>query len=156
MIFLTVGSQVPFDRLVKAVDRPENKGRIFAQIGASEYEPQHIEFRKFLEKDAFDTTLADAEAIISHAGMGTIIQAVSLGKPLLVLPRLSEFNEVVNDHQVVTARTFAEKGYLLAAYSEADVQHAITELEQFTCRPPDDGRARIIDHISSYLAGLDG
>jgi len=53
MIFLTVGTQFPFDRLVRAVDSIIDKGLIsetlFAQIGESSYKPRNFESAACLE-----------------------------------------------------------------------------------------------------------
>jgi beta-1,4-N-acetylglucosaminyltransferase len=154
MIFLTVGSQIPFDRLVRAVDIPENSETVFGQIGASEYTPQHIQCVKFMEKDEFDRQMESCSAVISHAGMGTIIQAVSIGKPLLAVPRLKKYNEVVNDHQVASAKRFESLGYLLAAYDTDEIQKKLPELIAFTCRQSGHDRQRIVEHITSYLDSL--
>ena len=88
MIFLTVGTQFPFDRLVKAVDEAADKEvfdeRIFAQIGTSSYSPRNFEAVPSPEKTLFDGHFQMADSIISHAGMGTITMALESRKPLLV------------------------------------------------------------------------
>jgi UDP-N-acetylglucosamine transferase subunit ALG13 len=154
MIFLTVGSQIPFDRLVQAVDIPENRETVFGQIGASEYTPQYIQYVKFMEKDEFDRQMESCSAVISHAGMGTIIQAVSIGKSLLAVPRLKKYNEVVNDHQVASAKRFESLGYLMAAYDTDEIQKKLPALMTFSCRQAGHDRQLIIDHIKGYLDSL--
>ena len=45
MIFVTVGTQGPFDRLVRAVDKwagMRARADIFAQTGPSDYQSEHI------------------------------------------------------------------------------------------------------------------
>jgi len=108
MIFLTVGTQFPFDRLVRAVDDIIEEGLIsealFAQIGESSYKPRNFESVACLEKGIYDDYVKQASSIIGHAGMGTINMALYNHKPLLVMPRLKRYNEVVNDHQLAVAR----------------------------------------------------
>jgi len=152
MIFLTVGSQIPFDRLVRAVDIQENSETVFAQIGASDYTPQYIKYVKFMEKDEFDRQLETCSAVISHAGMGTIIQSVIAGKPLLVVPRLKKYNEVVNDHQMASAKRFESLGYLLVAYDTDEIQGKLSELSGFTCPKHDHDRKKIVDYVTSRMA----
>ena len=56
MIFVTVGGQMPFDRLVSVVDRwAAETGRddVFAQIGSSELKPANIETAPFLSPEDF-------------------------------------------------------------------------------------------------------
>ena len=73
MIFVTVGHQMPFDRMVRCVDawagqHPEQ--RVVAQIGESDYQPQHMEFHTLLGRDEFDALLDECTAVIAHAGTG--------------------------------------------------------------------------------------
>ena len=134
MIFVTVGHQMPFDRLIRLVDRwaGENPNvEIFAQIGESGYQPKHLEFAKILTRSTFDAYLRRCSAVAAHAGTGTIIQSLLAGKPLLVYPRLSELSETRNDHQVGTARQFASRGYVLAAYSEKEFLAAMARVQEF-------------------------
>ena len=86
MIFVTVGVQLPFDRLVRAVDTwagERMRADVFAQIGPSQYRPQHIEFRAFVEPPEFRRLVEGADAVVAHAGMGSIITALELAKPLI-------------------------------------------------------------------------
>ncbi len=105
MIFLTVGTQLPFDRLVKAVDDWAAGGthEVFAQIGDSRYRPSHMEWVQYLPSDAFRGRIAAASLIVSHAGMGNLLAALGAQKPLLVMPRRAALQEIRNDHQLATA-----------------------------------------------------
>jgi len=138
MIFLTVGTQFPFDRLVKTVDGfIDSNGfdeEILAQIGDSTYRPQNFEAAASLDKNLFDKYLRDASCIISHAGMGTITMALEHGKPLLVMPRRKIYGEVVNDHQVDIAKKFDELGHVLVAYEAADLPEKIKQIRTFVPR----------------------
>lgn len=110
MIFLTVGTQLPFDRLVAGVDAwaARNPGRaIFGQIadpGPAGYRPQSFDWVADLEPSEFDARFRAASHVVAHAGMGTIIGALGAGKPLLVMPRRAHLGEQRNDHQFATVR----------------------------------------------------
>ena len=135
MIFLTVGTQFPFDRLVKAVDQAAGLNgfdeKIVAQIGDSSYCPKNFEAVRSVEKAVFDRYFAEADGIISHAGMGTITMALDHKKPLLVMPRMKKYGEVVNDHQLAIVKKFEQLGYLLVAYSAEEVPEKIKQLKSF-------------------------
>jgi len=139
LIFVTVGSMFAFDRLVRAMDEQVAAGRIrdpvFAQIGSGAYEPRSMPFERFVEKARFDELLASADCIVSHAGIGSIATALEHGKPMLVLPRLARHGEVVNDHQVATARRYAELGHVLVAYDESEIPAALERLGGFRPAP---------------------
>jgi beta-1,4-N-acetylglucosaminyltransferase len=139
MIFLTVGTQFPFDRLVKAVDDLLDRGviheQVVAQIGDSKYQPRHFESVAWLHKAAFDEHMQQASAIIGHAGMGTITMALERSKPLLAMPRRKKYGEVVNDHQVVLAIKFEALGHILLARDEGELPEKIERLKSFVPRP---------------------
>jgi UDP-N-acetylglucosamine transferase subunit ALG13 len=139
MIFLTVGTQFPFDRLVKAIDHLFDEGLmpedVFGQIGVSTYKPRHFETVVSLEKNAYDDRFRQASAVISHAGMGAITMALDQGKPLLVMPRQKKYKEVVNDHQEALADKFEALGHILVARDEAQLREKVARLESFVPRP---------------------
>lgn len=118
MIFVTVGAQMAFDRLVAAVD--DWAGRtpgadVFAQIGPSELQPKHVRWERFLDPAAFRERVLACDAIVAHAGMGSILTALEHGKPILVMPRRGDLQETRNDHQVATAARFREMGRVAVA-----------------------------------------
>lgn len=107
MIFVTVGTQLPFDRLVKAVDAWAGGNRetaAFAQIGSSSYKPAHMDWAAYLPLAAFRRKLEAATLVVSHAGIGNLLLALQAKKPILMMPRRLQLNEMRNDHQMATAR----------------------------------------------------
>ena len=158
MIFLTVGTQFPFDRLVKAVDETVSKNgldeQIFAQVGTTTYRPRNFEAVPSLEKTLFDKHFSEADSIISHAGMGTITMALDSGKPLLVMPRLSKYGEVVNDHQLAIAKKFEQLGYLLVAYDAEDLPAKVVKLKSFVPQERHSEAKLVADRISVFLNEL--
>jgi len=158
MIFLTVGTQFPFDRLVRTVDDLAGGGAIaediFAQIGDSTYKPRNFEAVASLDKRAFDERFVTASAIISHAGMGTIAMAMEHGKSLLAMPRRRKYGEVVNDHQEGLAIKFAACGHILVARDEQELPAGIGLLKTFVPRPRQVNSDAVVQRISAFLDSL--
>ncbi|MDD5327550.1 MAG: glycosyltransferase [Phycisphaerae bacterium] len=158
MIFLTVGTQFPFDRLVRGIDGIFDKGligeEVFAQIGEASYKPRNFESVASLDAKVFGKYLREASGIISHAGMGTITGALDNEKPLLVMPRSKRYGEVVNDHQAAIARKFEELGHILVAYQEEDLQGKVKELKSFVPRPRKNQAGVVAGRIRNFLNGL--
>jgi UDP-N-acetylglucosamine transferase subunit ALG13 len=159
VIFLTVGSSFPFDRLIRAVDDLVGMRRIgeevVAQIGSGVYEPRHMRFDRFLAKPAYEQRVQEATAMIAHAGTGTIELALAYRKPLLVVPRARRLQEVVNDHQLATARKFEQLGHLLAAYDCDDIASKLVELATFVPRPRTADRERMAHRIADFIDQLE-
>ncbi len=111
MIFVTVGAQMPFERLIRAIDtwvKTKNNIEIFAQIGNSSYKPENIEWVNHLEPNEYREYIKKSELVVAHAGMGTILSVLELGKPLMIMPRRGNLSETRNDHQLATAKSFSE------------------------------------------------
>jgi UDP-N-acetylglucosamine transferase subunit ALG13 len=160
MIFLTVGTQFSFDRLVRTIDflfdERVMQDDVFAQIGESAYKPRNFAAVVSLEKEAFDARLRQACAVISHAGMGVITMALDHGKSLLVMPRQRKYHEVVNDHQVALADKFEALGHILVARDETQLRAKVEQLRSFVPRPRKADPDLVARKISHFLGVLDG
>jgi len=158
MIFVTVGSQEPFDRLISAVDewaRLRARSDVFAQIASSTLHPRHIRFTQFVGPPEFNRIMGETRIIVAHAGMGSIISALELGKPIVVMPRRAEFRETRNDHQVATAERFGAQGRIIVAMDENELpvklDHALTLGE--TDRIQAQASPHLIATIRNFLEG---
>ncbi len=139
MIFVTVGAQMPFDRLVRAVDEwagSRRRSDIFAQIGTTTWRPSHIRWVQWLAPVEFRRRFQAASLVVAHAGMGSIITAMDLGKSILVLPRRGDLGETRNDHQIATAQRFCEMGLVTAAFDEGEL---VVRLDELCARSADNG-----------------
>lgn len=124
MIFVTVGTQLHFDRLVEAVDDwtgAIGNEEVFAQVGPSCYQAKHIKTKPFITPQEFRHFAQEARIIISHAGMGSILTALEFGKRIAVMPRRSDLGEHRNDHQIATARYFGGQGYVVVASDRVEL-----------------------------------
>jgi len=128
MIFVTVGMQLPFDRMMRAVDAwcegSEQGKRVFGQTGrlsVDNFIPRHFPHAEELTPEEFDRRLTAARLIVSHAGMGTIISALTLGKPIVVVPRRAHLGEQRNDHQVATVKKFADRPGVFVSMTEREL-----------------------------------
>ncbi len=102
MIFVTVGTRPEaFVRLVQAADTLAGwiDEAVIVQLGSTSYQPLHAIGHSWMNDATFRAHMQAARVVISHAGAGTIIQALNAGKPLVVVPRSSCFNESSDDHQ---------------------------------------------------------
>jgi beta-1,4-N-acetylglucosaminyltransferase len=156
MIFLTIGTQYPFERLVRAVDEACGQGvfgeELFGQIGRSSYQPRHFACAESLKGGEFEDYMNRSTAIIGHAGVGTISTAMKHNKPLLAMPRLARYGEHVNDHQVALAQKFEYAGHILVAYSQQEFAKKASQLRDFVPRRRKCQRQTVIRRIEDFLA----
>jgi len=158
VIFVTVGHQMPFDRLVTAVDAwaaRNARDDVFAQIGETSYRPGHIQWVARMDPDEFRDRVAAADAIVSHAGMGTILTALELGRPIVVMPRVARLSETRNDHQVATAVRFRELGRVSVAMDESEIPAALDGLGGLSGgdRISPEASPRLIDAVRTFILG---
>ena len=159
MIFLTVGVQSSFDRLVRAVDdffdTHDLDDVIFAQIGNSGYKPRNFEAVASLDATTFDRRFGQASAIVSHAGMGTIMLACEHGKPLLAMPRLKRLGEVIDNHEVALADEFEALGHILVAHSARELTAKLTRLKSFVPLRRAAHAGAVAERIRSFVQSID-
>ncbi len=135
MIFVTVGThEQPFDRLVKKMDDLVAEGVIqepvMIQTGYSTYEPKHCSFQKLLPYPEMERYIAEARIIITHGGPASFISALQVGKIPIVVPRKSDLNEHVNDHQVEFSREVAQrKNNILVVENIEDLKDLIVNYD---------------------------
>jgi UDP-N-acetylglucosamine transferase subunit ALG13 len=106
MIFVTVGTQLPFDRLLQAMDAwaaRHGDVEVLAQTGQTECHYPHLIATPHMDQKRFADNVARAQVIVAHAGMGTILTAIEIGKPVILMPRRADLGEHRNDHQRDTA-----------------------------------------------------
>ncbi len=106
MIFVTVGTQLPFPRLIQKMDALAGSldEEIFAQTGPEPGDLKNLTPLTHLSPPEFAEKFTAARLIIAHAGIGTILSAKRYGKPVVLLPRKAALGEHRNDHQLATAR----------------------------------------------------
>lgn len=131
MIFVTVGTQLPFDRLTAAVDlwavqNPAQK--VLAQTGAGRADFAHIACQPTLDQTAFAAAMEAADVVVAHAGMGSILMAAEAGKPIIIMPRRADLGEHRNDHQSDTAVEMAALSNVTVVEDAAALAKALTRL----------------------------
>lgn len=158
MIFVAVGTQFPFDRLIRYVDEWVGRQQLegMAQIAGGEYQPQHLCWERFMGTEDFNRYLQQADLIISHAGMGNIITALENHKPIIVMNRQHALGEHRNDHQL---DGLAWMGKLPGVYT-AQTREALFELleSQHDLQPAhtaiDSRRQTLVDFIDQAISKL--
>lgn len=105
-----------FDRLVRwsAQLHDEGRFRFHVQHGATSL-PPGLPGRAMLGVDAVARLLDAADAVVTHGGPGTIMDARERGHVPVVVPRDPRLGEHVDDHQLRFARFLAGRGVVTTA-----------------------------------------
>jgi beta-1,4-N-acetylglucosaminyltransferase len=154
VIFVTVGMHHQgFDRLVRAMDQVAAvlDEKVVMQIGASSYEPQHIEWFRFAEQAAVERLVAESRINIGHAGIGTVLSAFRCQTPLILVPRRAGQSEHVDDHQLELAYALAESGRIVLV-EEPEPENLLRAIEQAALLPePVLGPSRVAQVVRGIL-----
>ncbi len=120
MIFVTVGTQLHFDRMIEVVDRwaANSDDEVFCQTGPSQLHLKACAHREFLSPEEFSKHIEQSSILISHAGIGSIFSAMQYGKPIIIFPRKASLGEHRNEHQLATAKKFKDRKGIYVAFSE--------------------------------------
>jgi UDP-N-acetylglucosamine transferase subunit ALG13 len=129
VIIVTVGMQLGFDRLIAAMDAlaPTLGMPVIAQTGKGTYHPQHMEARARIAPAEFEMLVGEAQLIVSHAGIGTVLTAARCRKPIVLLPRRADLQEHRNDHQLATVRKLDGRPGILVAMDETALSERIAQ-----------------------------
>jgi Uncharacterized conserved protein len=129
VIIVTVGMQLGFDRLIAAMDAlaPELAMPVIAQTGRGSYKPQNMEARVKIAPAEFEALMGEAQLIVAHAGIGTVLTAARCRKPILLMPRRADLGEHRNDHQPATVGKLAGRPGILVAADESELAPRIAE-----------------------------
>jgi UDP-N-acetylglucosamine transferase subunit ALG13 len=158
LIFLTVGNWPRgYDRLVEAVDRLREQDviaeEVIAQIGAGSYRPQNLNFIDYCSPAEFTDIVTRSRAVIAHAGVGTIAQAIELGKPIIVVPRKASLGEHLDDHQYATAKQLEAERKVLVAYEVSELSDKLEQANTFVPAEKQ-GAQRILETVEAFLNEL--
>ena len=151
MIFITLGSQkFQFNRLLKAVDELNLKEEIFAQIGYSDYIPKNFKYKRFMDRNEFSSYINKSDVIITHGGTGAIMGALKKGKKVIAVPRLSEYGEHVDDHQLQIIEEFKELN-LLYSCEDMDIEKALNKVKIKDFKKYKSNTETIINSIENFI-----
>ncbi len=158
MIFVTVGTHYQgFERLIKKMDEIAGKidDEVIMQIGYTDYEPKNAKWLRFLEREEDILELyKKADVIVAHAGAGTLLTALSFGKPVVVVPRLKKFGEHIDDQQLELAEALESMGKAIAVYDIEKLEDAIKKAKSLKYKPVKRER-RLTNFLKEYLRGIE-
>lgn len=154
MILVTVGTQLPFDRLIRIIDEaaPGIGQPVFAQTAGGAYVPQNIGWQAMVKPMEFDALMAEASFIVGHAGVGTVLMAQKHMKPIIVFPRRASLGEHRNEHQLATVAALENRQGIYVART----REQLVELLDKPLLPPEAARNNprrksFTDQIAAFL-----
>ncbi len=156
MIFVTLGSQkFQFNRLLQAVDELVEKGvikeEVFGQIGYSDYQPKHYKYQQFLDRDEFARWERKCDILITHGGTGAIIGAIKKRKKVIAIPRLAQYEEHVDDHQLQLIEQFKNQNLICGLNDCSELENGLKYVNTHEFDVYESNTQKIIDSIEQII-----
>ena len=155
MIFVTVGTpKYGFSRLVEKMDEIARKEKVIIQTGSTNYVPKNADHMKFMSRKEFEDMIMKSDVVVTHAGVGSIIQILDAGKPIVVVPRRKHLNEHVNDHQMDITKEFEESNIVTACYDVSNLEKKIKQAKKLKPRKESKEKEKLLNTLDTFLKGV--
>lgn len=158
MIFVMLGTQNnSFNRLLKEIDKLiENQTineEVIVQAGYTKYQPKSEKMKviDFISREELDTFEKDANFIITHGGVGSIITSLEKGKKVIAVPRLHKYGEHVNNHQKEIVEKFNRSGNIIGIQSIEELEEAIKRVKDFEPKPYVENNHKMLKIIENFI-----
>jgi len=147
MIFVTVGS-TDFDALVRKVDAlcAQHDLKAIMQIGSGEYVPQNAQ-EYFRYAPSLDDYYDQADIVISHGGLGTVVEVLRQGRKLIAVSNPDRYDT----HQDDLLDTLAEAGNLVWCRNLDDLEQDIRDIQDAHPVPYTEPECHIHSIIREFL-----
>lgn len=156
MVLVLLGTQnLSFKRLLIAIQKQIDKGhikdKVIVQAGSTQYESKDMEIFSLIPMEELSSLIKEADLIITHGGVGSIMEGVKNNKLVIAVPRLKKYKEHVNDHQLQIVKEFSNLGYLLALTNLTKFDKALNDIKTFKPLVYKANNDKMIKLIDNYI-----
>jgi len=140
-----------FERLIRKMDEVATtiNEEIIMQIGHTKYTPRNAQYFQFTTAEELKALCQEARVVVTHGAM-TIIDALEQGTPVVVVPRLKRYKEVIDDHQLDFARELEKEGKVIVVYDVEELEEALKKPD---LKPRELAKdRRLVNALKAYIA----
>ena len=156
MILVTLGTQdKSFHRLLTCLEELIEGGflkeKVVVQAGHTKFDSEYMEIFDLVPMDQFEELITEAEVLITHGGVGSIITALKKNKKVIAVARREEYKEHTNNHQLEIIEEFSKQGYLLPVLEIEDLKDAIMKIPGFQPKEFKSNTENMMAIIQNYI-----
>jgi UDP-N-acetylglucosamine--N-acetylmuramyl-(pentapeptide) pyrophosphoryl-undecaprenol N-acetylglucosamine transferase len=137
-VLVTVGTlPFPFSRLfarLQAILPPEVEVLIQSGVGGLTVDWATAQMRPMMRPEELSSAMENADAVVAHSGIGSLLMAFDAGKLPVLVPRTLRHKEHVDDHQVNIAQAFTEEGRAVMADAATMTLAHLTDAARWVVR----------------------
>jgi beta-1,4-N-acetylglucosaminyltransferase len=144
-----------FERLVRKMDNIAGRisEEVIMQIGQTKYRPKNAKYFDFTTEQEIKEFCRKARIVVTHAGVGMILNALQEEVPVIVVPRLKKYSEVIDDHQLYLTRELEKEEKITAVYEVDDLEVALDRTSTKHKKTAKD--RRLVEALKKYIADFD-
>ena len=160
MILVMLGTQNnSFERLLKKMDELIEKKvideKVIVQSGYTNYESKNMRIFDLIPQEELERYQEQADLIITHGGVGSIVSSIKKGKKVIAIPRLHRYHEHVNDHQKQIVESFDKKGYIIGIQRIDELRNAIIRAQEFEPKKYEEkSNSKILKLIEDFIDNI--
>lgn len=156
MIFVVLGTQdKSFQRLLVAIENCIKKGniqeKVVVQAGHTVYKSDCMDILDFIPMKEFNQYIQKSDLIITHGGVGTILDSLKKNKKIIAVPRLKKYGEHENDHQLEIIDQFDQEGYILSCIDLNQLGSKIKEIQTFHPKKYKGNNQKMLQVITDFI-----
>ena len=156
MILVSLGTQdKQFTRLLIMIQKLiEDKiivEEVIVQAGYTKFESSQMQIFDYVSMEKFNSLLNECDLLITHGGVGTIMSALKIKKPVIACARLSEYQEHHNDHQCEIINSFSDSGYLIKCDDQNDLKQCLIQVEKIEMKDIVSNNQKFIKLLEKYI-----
>ena len=156
MIFVTLGTQdKEFPRLLRQIEKEIKNGNIqeevIVQRGYTKYSSKYMKMLDLVSTEEFKKLVKDCDLLITHGGVGSILEGIKQNKKIIAVPRKKEYKEHTNNHQLQILKEFASLSYIIAIEDVKDLSKALEQSKTFKPKPFKSNTKHFIDSLEDYI-----
>ena len=156
MTLVLLGTQNnSFHRLLeevqKNIDNGNIKDEVIVQKGYTKFESPDMKIYDQVSAEKMKELVNQADLIITHGGVGSIITAIEQGKKVIAVPRLKKYKEHVNDHQLDIINSFNDAGYIIGIQEVSELPKALEMAKKFIPQKYVQNTGKILQIVSDFI-----
>lgn len=156
MIFVTLGTQdKPFKRLLEEIDKCILEGiikdKVIVQAGCTKFDSNKMILFNQIEYDKFIEYIKNCDLLITHGGVGSIIDGLKYNKKIIAIPRLAKYGEAANDHQTQIIENFSKEGYIIGIKDPKYLNEGLNSIMGFKPKKYISNNELFVKDLISYI-----
>lgn len=159
LILVLLGTQdKPFTRLLDIIEELIQKGiikeKVVVQAGTTKYDSMNMEIFDLVPSVKMEKIVGKADLIITHGGVGSIMDGIKKNKKVIAVPRLVQHGEHVNDHQIQIIQEFVQKKLIIGINDPSELENALKKAKTFKPKVFISNNSKFVSYIDKTLNNL--